>query len=135
MKKNIIIYWVTTGLLSFMMLFSAYNYFTNPQIMGAFKHLGFPDYFRIELGVAKIAGVLLLLIPQVPVKIKEWTYAGFGITFISAAIAHFSSGDPVSVAIMPVIFFVVLIVSNIYLYKQNKAAPVGLNKNSKAALA
>ena len=124
MKKNNIIYWVTTGLLGLMMTFSAYSYLTNPEIMAAFKHLGFPDYFRIELAAAKFLGVLVLLIPQIPNKIKEWAYAGFGITFISAAIGHLSSGDPVSVAIMPVIFLAVLVVSNIYLYKKNTGKAV-----------
>src|SRR5436190_384886 len=104
MKKNSIIYWSSTGILGLMMLFSAYSYITNPQIMGAFRHLGFPDYFRFELAIAKVLGVLVLLIPQIPPKLKEWAYAGFGITFISASIGHFISGDPVSAYITPVIF-------------------------------
>src|SRR5258706_876266 len=107
MKKNTIIYWVSTGLLAFMMFFSAYAYFTKPEMAAAFKHLGFADYFRQELAVAKILGALVLLIPQIPGRVKEWAYAGFGITFISAAIAHFSNGDPASVAAMPIIFFIV----------------------------
>ena len=135
MKKNSIIYWVTTGLIGLMMTFSAYSYLTNPEIMAAFKHLGFPDYFRVELAAAKFLGVLVLLITQIPDKIKEWAYAGFGITFISAAIGHFSSGDPASVAAMPVIFLAVLIVSNIYLYKKNSPAPVSMKNNNKAVLA
>ncbi len=118
MKKNALIYWISTGLLSLMMLFSAYNYFVNPDMKGAFEHLGFPAYFRVELAVAKILGALALLIPQVPVKIKEWAYAGFGFTFVSAVVAHTSMGDPASVAIMPAVFFIVLVVSNIFLYKK-----------------
>jgi hypothetical protein len=120
MKKNNIIYWVSTGLLSFMMLFSAYNYITNPQMAAGFKHLGFNDVFRYELAVAKVLGAFALIIPQIPVRIKEWAYAGFGITFIAAAIAHYSSGDPVSVIIMPLVFLGVLAVSYIYLFKRNK---------------
>jgi hypothetical protein len=112
------------------MLFSAYSYLTNPDMVNAFKHLGYPDHFRIELAAAKILGVVLLLIPQVPLKIKEWAYAGFGITFIAAFIAHISSGDPVTVASMPLVFFVVLVVSNIYLYKKNTASAVEFNSTS-----
>jgi hypothetical protein len=117
MKRNKIIYWVSTGLFGAMMLFSGYSYFTNPQMTDAFKHLGFPDYFRIELGSAKLLGALVLLIPQIPVKIKEWAYAGFGIVMISAAIAHNSSGDPTSAAVTPLIMLVFLVVSNIYFSK------------------
>ncbi|MBS1512590.1 MAG: DoxX family protein [Bacteroidetes bacterium] len=130
MKKNSIIYWSVTGLFSVMMLFSAYNYFTNPQMAGAFTHLGFPPYFRIELAIAKIAGAIVLLLPQVPARLKEWTYAGFSITLVSAAVAHFSSGDPASVAIMPVIFFAVLMVSYWLLHKRQQASAASNAKPS-----
>lgn len=126
MKKNTLIYWISTGLLSFMMLFSAYNYIANPQMAAGFKHLGFSDAFRYELAVAKVLGALVLLIPQIPVRIKEWAYAGFGITFISAAIAHASSGDPTSAVVMPFVFLAVLVISNIYLHKKTIAAVVSL---------
>jgi hypothetical protein len=121
MKSNKIIYWVSTAILGLMMLFSAYSYFTNPEMAQAFQHFGFPNYFRIELGTAKILGALVLLIPQIPARIKEWSYAGFAITFISAAIAHYSSGDPFSVIIMPITFLIILVVSYIYFHKTRVA--------------
>ncbi len=120
MKKNKIIYWATTGVISLMMLFSAYQYLINSEMEEAFKHLGFPGYFRIELALAKIAGAAILLIPQIPARIKEWAYAGFGIVFISASIAHFNSGDPVKNVIMPVVFLAILIASNIFLYRLHR---------------
>lgn len=118
MSKNNIIYWVTTGLFGVMMLFSGYNYFSNPEMLEAFKHVGFPDFFRVELGAAKIIGALALLIPQVPARIKEWAYVGFGITLLSAAYAHLSLGDPASMMVTPLVFFVIMVVSNIYLNKR-----------------
>ncbi len=114
MKKDKIIYWITTGLIGLMMLFSAYNYFTNPEMQAAFVHLGFPDYFRIELGTAKILGVAALLLPMTPKRLKEWAYAGFGLVFISAAIAHFVSGDPAPNFIAPLVFLGILAVSYTY---------------------
>jgi hypothetical protein len=117
MKKNQLIYRISTGLLVALMLFSAYTYFTSEAIKGAFVHLGFPDYFRVQLGVAKAIGAVLLVIPVVPVKIKEFVYAGFGITFISAFIAHIASGDPASVAAPPLVFAVLLVVSYFYFQK------------------
>ncbi|WP_435353344.1 DoxX family protein [Emticicia sp. SJ17W-69] len=122
MKKDKIIYWVSTGIIGAMMLFSAYSYFTNPQIGDGFKHLGFPDYFRQELGLAKLIGALVLLIPQIPLKIKEWTYAGFGIVFISASFAHFTSGDATPMVITPIVLLGILVISNIYLSKVDKVA-------------
>ena len=115
--KNKIIFWVSTGLISLMMLFSAYAYFTSPEMEANFKHVGFPDYFRIELAVAKIIGVIVLLIPA-PKMIKEWAYAGFGITFISAFIAHSAVGDPISGRVMPLVALALLAVSRIYLDKK-----------------
>jgi len=135
MKKNTIIYWVSTGLFSFMMLFSAYSYFVKPELAAAFKHLGFPGYFRVELGIAKFLGALVLIIPQIHMRIKEWAYAGFGITFISAAIAHFSSGDPASVAVTPLVFLAVMVISNIYLYKKNKPVVASIKNNFNTSLA
>jgi hypothetical protein len=120
MKKDIIIFWITTGIVSVMMLFSAFNYLTNEVMKGAFVHLGFPSYFRIELAIAKILGAIVLILPLIPNRLKEFAYTGFAITFISAFIAHLASGDPVSVALMPVVFLVILIVSYIYLHRTRK---------------
>lgn len=103
-------YWGATGLLSLMMLFSAFGYFTSEQMVAAFQHLGFPGYFRVELGIAKILGVVAILVPG-NLLLKEWAYAGFTITFISAFIAHMSSGDPLSVAGAPIIALILLMTS------------------------
>lgn len=122
MKKNNLIFWISTGLVSLMMVFSAYSYLTNDAIKAAFIHLGFPSYFRVELAVAKIIGAVVLLLPVIPDRIKQFAYAGFGIVFISAAVAHGSSGDPVNIVIMPVIFLLVLSVSWIYNEKRLQTA-------------
>ncbi|WP_044174426.1 DoxX family protein [Flectobacillus major] len=122
MKKDKIIYWVTTAIIGLMMFFSVFAYFTDPQVAAGFKHLGFADYFRVELGIAKALGAFALLIPQVPLRVKEWAYAGFGITFISASIAHFQSGDASSAVVTPLVLLVILIVSNIYLHKTKATA-------------
>lgn len=105
-----ITYWVSTALVALMMVFSAYSYFTNPEVKQGFQHVGFPDYFRIELGVAKFLGAIILLVP-VKGLIKEWAYAGFTIVFISASIAHLASGDTIGHASAPLIFLAVLAVS------------------------
>ncbi|SDP07866.1 DoxX-like family protein [Mucilaginibacter sp. OK268] len=114
MKKDKIIYWVTTGIVAAMMVFSAYGYFTNQEMKGAFVHLGFPNYFRIELGVMKILGALALILPMVPKKLKEFAYFGFALTFISAFIGHYASDDPLPTPIMPLIFLGILAASYIY---------------------
>jgi hypothetical protein len=91
-KATSIAYWIVTALLCLQMGFTAYAQLRLPQVAAAFTHLGFPAYFRVELSWAKLLGVVLLLAP-VPARLKEWVYAGFAITLVSALIAHFSVGD------------------------------------------
>ncbi|ULQ52068.1 DoxX family protein [Flavihumibacter fluvii] len=119
MKKNKIAYWATTGIISLMMLFSGFSYLTNPDMSAAFVHLGFPAYFRIELGLLKVVGAVTLILPIVPKSLKNFAYAGFAITFISAFIAHLSSGDAVSMAIMPLVFLGILVASFITWHRNN----------------
>jgi len=91
-KGMAVAFWIATALLCLQMSFTAYAQLTLPQVAEAYRHLGFPDYFRVELAWAKLLGVVLLLAP-VPARLKEWAYAGFAITLVSALIAHFSVGD------------------------------------------
>lgn len=112
--KNKILYWASTALLSLMMVGSAFAYFTSAEVIENFQKMGFPDFFRIELGLAKILGVVVLLLPFVPKVVKEWAYAGFGITFISAFTLHVVMGDPISAVVMPLIALSLLVVSRVY---------------------
>jgi hypothetical protein len=91
-KTKIIVYWIATALFCLQMSFTAYAQLLLPQVAEAFARLGFPDYFRVELSLAKLLGVVLLLAP-VPARLKEWAYAGFAIDLASALIAHLSVGD------------------------------------------
>jgi len=93
-RSTTVIYWLVTGLFCLQMAFTAYAQLRLPQVADAFKHLGFPPYFRVELSLAKMLGVLLLVMP-VPPRLKEWAYAGFAIDIGSAIVAHLASGDGV----------------------------------------
>src|SRR5262245_25040219 len=72
-------FWIVTGLFCLQMGFTAYAQLRLPQVAEMFTHLGFPDYFRVELSWAKLLGVVLLLAPAAA-RLKEWAYAGFAIT-------------------------------------------------------
>ena len=91
-KATAVLYWIVTALFCLQIAFTAYAQLRLPQVAEMFTHLGFPAYFRVELSWAKLLGVVLLLAP-VPARLKEWAYAGFAITLVSALIAHFSLGD------------------------------------------
>jgi len=121
-KTTKIIYWISTALVALMMAFSAYSYLTNETMKQGFHHLGFPDYFRVELAIAKILGSVMLLVP-IKGQWKEWAYAGFAFTFISAFIAHTASGDPISNRVGPVVFLLVLLLSY-FTYQKLKAQKI-----------
>lgn len=91
-KLKVVVYWTVTALFCLQMGFTAYAQLRLPEVAGAFNHLGFPGYFRIELSWAKFVGIAVLLAP-VPARLKEWAYAGFAITLVSALLAHFALGD------------------------------------------
>jgi hypothetical protein len=91
-KGIIVAFWVTTVLFCLQIGFTAYAQLRLPQVAEMFTHLGFPDYFRVELSWAKLVGVVLLLAP-VPARFKEWAHAGFAITLASALIGHLAMGD------------------------------------------
>ncbi len=92
-SKGIVIgFWIATAIFCLQIGFTAYAQLSLPPVAEAFRHLGFPDYFRVELAWAKLLGVVLLIAP-VPARLKEWAYAGFAITLGSALIAHLSVGD------------------------------------------
>jgi hypothetical protein len=86
-------FWISTALFALQMTFTAYAQMRLPQVAEAFVHLGFPAYFRVELSWLKLAGVVALLVPMIPARLKEWAYAGFAITLVSALTAHLSVGD------------------------------------------
>jgi len=88
----VISFWIATALLCLQMAFTAYAQLCLPQVAEAFARLGFPDYFRVQLALVKLLGVVVLLGPA-PARLKEWAYAGFAITLGSALIAHLSVGD------------------------------------------
>ena len=95
-KAETVVYWIVTAIFCLQMAFTAYAQLSLPVVAQMFTHLGFPDYFRVELSWAKLIGVVLLLAP-VSARLKEWAYAGFAITLASALVSHFAVGDGVEV--------------------------------------
>ena len=62
--KGIVIgFWTVTALFCLQIGFTAYAQLSLPQVAEAFTRLGFPAYFRVELALAKLLGVVLLLAP------------------------------------------------------------------------
>jgi DoxX-like family len=119
MKKDQIIYWVTTGLLFLSEgVMPALTGHTKMSIDG-FLHLGYPEYFVTILVVFKVLGALALIIPMVPARIKEWAYAGLAFNFICAFISYWIVDGLNGLTLIPLIFLAVLVVSYVYYHKIN----------------
>ena len=116
--NNKITYWVSTSIVAISLLVSGIIYLVNPGIIEAtHPNMGFPNYFKTELGVAKILGALALLLPMVPGRIKEFAYAGFTIILFSAFYTHISIHDTVKDVITPLIILGILAISYVYWHK------------------
>ena len=104
-----IIYWISTGIIALFELSGAF--FINSQVaIAGMHHLRLPDWFRWEVSIGHILGGILRIIPFHK-RIKEWVYVGFGIDFISAAIAYASIDGLTANTFSPIIMLVLLIIS------------------------
>jgi hypothetical protein len=103
-------YWGATGLVTIVPLLAAFAYLTtSPQAVENFRHVGYPQQLRVLLGVGKLAGAIVLLLPRLP-WLKEWAYAGFTFMWIAATVAHYLAGDK-PLFLLPVALLAALAVS------------------------
>ncbi|MDY0932793.1 DoxX family protein [Chryseobacterium sp. CFBP8996] len=110
-KRNKIIYWVVTVFLSIGMLAGGIQQML--QIGGyneIITKLHYPLYVLSILGVWKILGVIVILIPKFPL-LKEWAYAGFFFAMSGAAISHFAVGQSFTEAIPALVLLAVTVLS------------------------
>ncbi|HLO45671.1 MAG TPA: DoxX family protein [Leadbetterella sp.] len=117
MKKDKIIYWISTG---FIFLFEGVMPALTSRTELAkegIAHLGYQPYFLVMLTVFKVIGALALILPQAPAKVKEWAYAGFGFVFIAAFVGHVSVDGLNGMSFFPLVVFGIMIVSYIYYHK------------------
>ncbi|HEY0742173.1 MAG TPA: DoxX family protein [Chryseosolibacter sp.] len=120
MKKTNVLYWVFTGLFAAAMLFSSIGnvMMDDASVQLINGYLAFPKYMIPFLGVAKILGVIGILIPTLPRWIKEWSYAGLffdlaGATYAVISVAGFHVNQ-----IGMLMFFIPGILSYIYFHKK-----------------
>jgi len=119
MKKDKIIFWTATIIIA--LLEGVMPALTSQTELAkeGIRHLGYPEYFGNALVVFKILGVLVLVVPQVPKRVKEWAYAGFAFDFIFAAISHGVVDGVNGQTFFPLVVLAILIVSYVYHHKIN----------------
>lgn len=113
-KRNKIIYWIATSWLALGMISTGFvQLFKIKEGQGGadmITHLGYPVYVLTLLGIWKILGVAILLIPKYPL-LKEWAYAGFFFIMSGAMFSHIASGDPISELVPSLLLLILTAVS------------------------
>ena len=113
MKTTKTLYYISTVLLSIIMLFSAKMYlFNHEMVSGFFTNLGYPTYIIYPLAILKILGLIALWFIKSK-SLKEWAYAGFFFDFVLAFTAHIMAKDGGHVtALIAIILLIVSYITN-----------------------
>lgn len=123
MKKTNIIYWIFTAIFAALMLMSAIpDIVKNEQAIEIMHNqMGYPEYLIQFIGVAKLLGVIAILIPGFN-RVKEWAYAGLFFDLIGATYSAIAASgfDPMMLTML--MFFIPGIVSYIYHHKRLRAS-------------
>ncbi|MCW3091450.1 MAG: hypothetical protein JWP81_2519 [Ferruginibacter sp.] len=95
----------------------------NPLVWHRTILMGYPPYFITTLGIAKLAGVIVLLVPNKLHWLKEWVFAAFFFDVIFAFISGYSFGG-ISGLVTPVAAFIFILITYIMFRKINPALRV-----------
>lgn len=110
MKKLKTWYWIATIIFALMMIMDGVGGITQQEAgQEVLKHLGYPMYLLIIVGIAKLLGAASILQNKFT-TIKEWAYAGFAINFIGAFASRAFVGDGISLLIPPLIALVIMFI-------------------------
>ena len=129
-----IIYWIATIWLSLGMLSTgALQLFRlegdGPGSPDSMTNLGYPAYFVMLLGIAKVLGVIVLLIPKFPL-LKEWAYAGYFFMMSGAVYTHIAAGNSISEIFPSLLLLILTLVSWYFRPSDRKMISVNQFKNS-----
>lgn len=124
MKKLTAIYWILTALAAaFMLMASIPDVLQISAAVDIFTHLGFPAYLLPFIGLAKILGLVVILLPMFQ-TLKEWAYAGLVFDLIGAFYSHISVGDRPGNWMFPIVGL--LLVASSYAFYRLKSQQPGI---------
>jgi hypothetical protein len=121
MKKTKVLYWTFTTLFAVMMLGSAIPnvLIAEVSVKGMHHDLGYPLYFIPFIGVAKVIGVIAILIPGFK-TIKEWAYSGLFFDLIGATYSILAVGAPASAWAFMIVPLALGVLSYIFYHHKNQ---------------
>lgn len=110
MTAQKIIYWIATGLLSALFIYSAVMYLTNTAVIeGYYQDFQYPTYLVIPMALAKVLAVVFILLRK-PKWVMEWAYAGLFFDLVLASFAHYEINDTNGLT-LPLVGIVLLLIS------------------------
>jgi uncharacterized membrane protein YphA (DoxX/SURF4 family) len=110
-KRDKITYWVATIWLSLGMVSTGIVQIIHMEEEAQkMNELGYPLYFLTIIGVWKLLGVIVVLIPKFPL-VKEWAYAGFFFLMTGAIFSHLANGDNAFEYFGPTLLLILTVVS------------------------
>jgi hypothetical protein len=119
MKRTNVLYWIFTVLFALIMLSTAVpNLMMTPESIDLIHtQLGYPEYFIMFVGVAKVLGVIGILVPGYP-RVREWAYAGlfFDLTAATASAIVVEGFHPMQ--LFMAVFFAPGVLSYIFNHKR-----------------
>ena len=114
MKKLKIYFWICTGILiPALGIGSILGIISHPGSVEQFTNLGYPAYLAPFLGIARILGLIVIVIPKYP-RLKEWAYAGLAFDIIGAIYSQIATGQSLTALFFP--FVAILFLSGSYFF-------------------
>ena len=106
-----IAYWIVTVLVAAEMAVGGVWDLLRIQLVRAIvDHIGYPEYVLTILGVWKVAGAVVILIPGYRL-LKEWAYAGGFFVYSGAIASHLLAGDGPQRWAAPAVFAAMMVAS------------------------
>ncbi|MBL7756865.1 MAG: DoxX family protein [Chitinophagaceae bacterium] len=123
MKKQKLIYRISTGLFTLGIAMTIVSsLFPSPEAISFFTAiLDLPAHLLIFTAIAKLLGLLAILMPMVHPRLREWAYAGFVFNLIGAIYVILAAGSSPVDTLFPVLLLILLTISYVYHHKLNKA--------------
>ncbi len=116
-------YWLATIAMCGIFIFSAQMYFFKYEmVQGFFSQLGYPTYIVYPLAIAKVLGVIAVLVDK-PRILSEWAYAGFFFDAVLATMAHSDAGHTLGLSL----YAIILILISRFLYRYRYSSGTQLN--------
>ena len=111
MKKFKIYFWISTIIIVLFEGVMPLLTYDSELAREGIRHLGYPAYFGTALVVFKVLGCVLLIIPKLPPRLKEWAFAGFTFDFVFACISHWAVDGLGFQTLFPLVILLILMIS------------------------